>query len=167
MVVGFLVALAGLLAVAAPLLAGLSIAIAVGFLLVVSGVSRLFFAFRMGSFGHGLVVFLIGLVSIAAGAYMVSQPGAALATLTLFLAVYLAVDGVGHILWAFRIRPIRGWGWTLASGIAGLVLGVMIWRQFPLSGVWAIGTLVGIQMLFGGLSITSLCGAVRKEAAPA
>ena len=88
----------------------------------------------------------------------------ALATLTLVLAVYFVVDGVFQIIWAFRLRPIKGWGWTLFSGIAALVLGVMIWRQFPVSGIWAVGTLAGIHMIFGGSSMASVSRAARSAA---
>lgn len=163
-VVGILVVIAGFLALFSPLVAGLSVAIAVGVLLIASGVSRLFLAFKMGSFGPGLLVFLIGLLSIVAGGYMVSRPGLALATLTLFLAAYFFVDGIFEIIWAFRLRPIKGWGWTLFSGIVALALGIMIWRQFPISGMWAVGTLAGIHMIFGGSSVASICSAARSAA---
>lgn len=162
--VGILIVIAGFLALVAPFVAGLSVAIAVGVLLIIAGVSRLFLAFRMGSFGHGLLVFVIGLLSIVAGGYMLGRPGMALATLTLFLAAYFLVEGVFEIIWAFRLRPIRGWGWTLFSGIVALVLGIMIWRQFPVSGVWAVGTLVGISMIFGGAALASVAGAARSAA---
>lgn len=162
--VGILVVVAGIFALLSPLAAGLSIAIAVGVLIVVSGVSRLFLAFRMGSFGHGLLVFLLGLLSVVIGGYMLSRPGMALVTLTLVLAVYFGVDGFFQIIWAFRLRPIKGWGWALFSGVVSLALGIMIWRQFPVSGVWAVGTLAGIHMVFGGSSVASLCNSTRRAA---
>ena len=163
-VVGIAIIVAGVLALLSPMIAGLSVAIAVGVLLLVSGVSRLFLAWGMGSFGHGLLVFLMGVLSIIAGGYMLARPGMALATLTLFLAAYFIVDGVFEIIWAFRLRPIKGWGWELFSGIVALALGIMIWRQFPMSGMWAVGTLVGIHMIFGGSSLASICGAARRAA---
>jgi uncharacterized membrane protein HdeD (DUF308 family) len=162
--VGILVAVAGILALLAPLAAGLSVVIAVGVLLLLSGVSRLVFAFRMGSFGHGLLMFLIGVMSVVAGGYMLARPGMALATITIVLAAYFIVDGLFQIIWAFRLHPIQGWGWTLFSGVVALALGVMIWRQFPVSGVWAVGTLAGIHMIFGGSSVASVCGAARSAA---
>jgi uncharacterized membrane protein HdeD (DUF308 family) len=162
--VGVLTVITGFLALVAPLVAGLSVALAVGVLLIVAGVSRLFLAFRMGSFGHGLLVFLIGLLSIVAGGYMIGRPGMALVTLTLFLAAYFLVEGIFEIIWAFRLRPIKGWGWTLFSGIVALALGIMIWRQFPVSGVWAVGTLVGVSMIIGGASLASVCAAARSAA---
>jgi uncharacterized membrane protein HdeD (DUF308 family) len=161
---GILVVVAGILALLSPLAAGLSIAIAVGVLIIASGASRLFLAFKMGSFGHGLLVFLLGVLSVVIGGYMVSRPGMALATLTLVLAVYFAVDGIFQIIWALRVRPIEGWGWSLFSGVVALALGVMIWQQFPLSGMWAVGTLAGVHMIFGGSSVASLCAAARRAA---
>ncbi len=160
--VGVIAVIAGVLALFAPFATGLSIAIMVGALLVASGLSRLYLAFKMGSFGHGLLVFFVGLVSIVAGGYMLARPGIGLATLTIFLASYFLVSGIFEIIWAFRLRPIDGWGWALFSGIAALILGVMIWRQFPVSGTWAVGILVGIQLIFTGTAIASICNAARK-----
>jgi uncharacterized membrane protein HdeD (DUF308 family) len=162
MVVSIVVVIAGVLALLSPLVAGISIAVAVGVLLIASGASRLFLAFRMGSFGHGLMVFLMGVLSIIIGGYMLARPGMALATLTLVLAVYFVAVGIVEIIWAFRLRPIKGWGWALFSGVVALALGVMIWRQFPISGVWAVGTLAGIQMIFGGTAVASICSAARR-----
>ncbi len=164
MAVGIFIAIAGILALIAPLAAGLSIAIAVGVLLVVSGLSRMFLAFKMGSLGPGLLMFVIGAMAVLFGGYMLARPGMALATITLVLAAYFIVNGGFEIIWAFRLRPIKGWGWTLFSGIVSLVLGIMIWRQFPVSGVWAVGTLAGIHMIFGGSSVASVCRAARSAA---
>lgn len=164
MAVGVLVVVAGILALLSPLVAGISVAIAVGVLIVASGFSRMFLAFKMGSFGHGLLVFLLGLLSIVIGGYMLSRPGMALATLTLVLAVYFVVDGIFQSTWAFRLRPIKGWGLSLFSGVVSLALGIMIWRQFPVSGIWAVGTLAGIHMVFGGSSVASVCATARKAA---
>lgn len=164
MALGIGIAIAGVLAVISPFIAGLSVTIAVGVLLVVSGVSRLFLAFKMGSFGRGLLMFVLGLLTLVAGGYLVARPGIGLQTLTLVLAAYLFVDGVFEIIYAFRLRPIKGWGWTLFSGIAALVLGIMIWRQFPVSGMWAVGTIAGIHMIFAGSSMASLSRAARSDA---
>ena len=164
MALGIGIVIAGVLAVFSPLVAGLSVTIAVGVLLIVSGVSRLFLAFKMGSFGRGLLMFVLGVLTLVAGGYLVARPGMGLATLTLVLAAYLFVEGLFEIIYAFRLRPIKGWGWTLFSGIAALVLGVMIWRQFPVSGMWAVGTIAGIHMIFAGSSTASLCRAARAWA---
>ena len=164
MVVGILIAIAGVLAIVSPFIAGLSVTVAVGVLLLVTGVSRLFLAFKMGSFGRGLLVFVLGLLTLVAGGYMVARPGVGLATLTLFLAAYLFVQGIFEIVWAFRLRPVKGWGWTLFSGISSLLLGILIWAQFPVSGMWAVGTLVGVHMIFAGSATASIGSAARSGA---
>jgi uncharacterized membrane protein HdeD (DUF308 family) len=164
MAVGIGIVIAGVLAILSPFIAGLSVTIAVGVLLVVSGVSRLFLAFKMGSFRVGLLVFVLGLLSLAVGGYLVSRPEIGLSALTLFLAVYFVIDGVLEIIWSFRLRGIKGWGWTLFSGIAALVLGIMIWRQFPVSGEWAVGTITGVHMLFAGSAIALLSRGARRHA---
>ena len=164
MALGIGIAVAGVLAVFSPLVAGLSVTIAVGVLLIVSGVSRLFLAFKMGSFGRGLLMFVLGVLTLVAGGYLVARPGMGLATLTLVLAAYLFVEGLFEIIYAFRLRPIKGWGWTLFSGIAALVLGVMICRQFPVSGMLAVGTIAGIHMIFACSSTASLGRAARGAA---
>lgn len=161
---GIVIAIAGVLAIISPFVAGLSVTIAVGVLLIVAGVSRLFLAFKMGSFGKGLLMFLLGVVTVIAGGYLVARPGMGLATLTVFLAAYFLVDGIFEVIWAFRLRPIKGWGWQLFSGIATIILGIMIWRQFPESALWAVGLLAGIHMIFAGSSITSVCRAARGAA---
>ena len=166
MAVGIVLIILGFLSVAAPFVAGLSVAVMVGLLIAMSGFSRLFLAFKMGSFGVGLIMFVLGLLSIVIGIYMVARPSMALATLTLVLASYFVVDGVFEILYALKLRPMQGWGWQLFSGISALVLGVLIWQQFPLSGLWAIGTLAGIHLLFAGTSIFSVCSAARAAATP-
>ena len=164
MVLGIGIVIAGVLAVLSPLIAGLSVTIAVGLLLIISGASRLYLAFKMGSFGAGLLVFLLGLLMVGAGGYLVSRPDIGLSALTLFLAVYFVADGIIEIIWSFRLRPIKGWGWALFSGIAALVLGIMIWRQFPVSGEWAVGTITGIHMILAGSAIALLSRAARRHA---
>ena len=117
MALGIGIVIAGVLAVCSPLVAGLSVSIAVGVLMMAAGVSRLFLAFKMGSFGRGLLMFVLGVLTLVAGGYLVARPGMGLATLTLVLAAYLFVEGLFEIIYAFRLRPIKGWGWTLFSGI--------------------------------------------------
>ena len=85
-------------------------------------------------------------------------------TLIALLATYSILTGALTAILGVQLRPIKGWGWRLFSGIAALVLGIMIWRQFPVSGMWAVGTLAGIHMIFGGSSIASVCGAARRAA---
>jgi len=164
---GILLVVAGFLSLMAPLVSGLSIAMMIGFLLLVSGVAHLVFVFRAGSFGKGVVMVVLGVLNLIAGLVVVAQPGLALVTLTLFLAAYFAATGVTEIVAAFQARPAQGWGWLAFGGVLSLALGIMIWRQLPLSGAWAVGVLVGVRMLSSGWALFALGGAAARSAGAA
>jgi uncharacterized membrane protein HdeD (DUF308 family) len=105
---------------------------------------------------------LLGILYIFVGAYLLFHPVAGLASLTLALAIYLFAEGVLELILWFRLRPLPGSGGLLFDGIITLILGVMIWRTWPWSTEWAIGTLVGISMLFSGTSRLMLSVAARR-----
>ena len=160
--VGIFLLIAGFLALIAPLGAGLSLTIMIGVLLLFSGVAQLLLVFKAGSFGEGILLAIFAILSLIAGAYMISQPVAALATLTLFLAAYFVASGVVQVIGAFGARPQQGWGWLLFGGVVSMILGVMLWRQFPLSGIWAVGTLVGIQLMMSGWTLIAVGGLAKN-----
>ena len=160
--VGIILLISGILALIAPLAAGVSITLLIGVLLLFSGAVQLLIVFRAGSFGEGLLLVALAILSLVAGAYMVSQPVEALVTLTLFLAGYFIATGVIEAISAFAARPMQGWGWLLFGGIVTIALGVMIWRQFPLSGAWAVGTLVGVRLIMSGSTLIAIGGMVKN-----
>jgi len=164
-VIGIISVIAGLLAISSPLVAGVSITILVGAMLAVSGVSQCFLAFKAGAFGRGLMLFAVGVLMTIAGVYMMNQPVAGLATLTIILMSYLLATGVLEIIVAAQLKPADGWGLQLFNGIVTLLLGIMLWRQFPLSGAWAIGVLFGIKMIFSGWAFVFIGRNVKKLAA--
>jgi len=157
---GWLVLIAGVLALLSPLVSGVTVAIMVGALMMVAGISRLIHAFQGGGFWSGL----FGIITTIAGLVMMGRPLLGLATLTMVLVVYFVVVGLSEIIAAFQLRPVQGWGFLLFSGFISVVLGYMIWSQWPISGVWAVGTLVGIQLIFSGLTMISLGSAVKDLA---
>ena len=161
---GVILLLAGLLAILSPFVAGLSITIMVGVLLALSGISQCFLAFRAGAFGRGLMMFAAGLLMAIAGFYMMSQPVSGLAALTLVLMAFLIATGIAEIILAFQLKPADGWGIELFNGIVTLVLGILLWRQFPLSGAWAIGILFGIKMVFSGWALIFIGRGVKTLA---
>ncbi len=168
--IGIILIIVGVLAIAAPLAAGVSITIMVGTLLIIGGIGECFLAFQAGAFSRGLLIFIVGALMAVAGFYMVSQPVAGLAAITLFLTAYFIVSGIIEIIAAVQIRPSSGWGWMLFNGIVTLVLGILLWRQFPLSGAWAVGVLFGIKMIFSGWTLVfignAVKGAVNEATAP-
>jgi uncharacterized membrane protein HdeD (DUF308 family) len=159
---GVILLIAGLLAILSPFVAGLSITVMVGAMLALSGISQCFLAFRAGAFGRALVVFIVGVLMAVAGFYMISQPVSGLAALTLILMAYLLASGILEIVFAFQLKPADGWGLELFSGFVTLLLGILLWRQFPLSGAWAIGILFGIKMIFSGWAFVFIGRAAGK-----
>ena len=159
---GSILIVAGVLAILSPFVAGLSITVMVGAMLALSGISQCFLAFRAGAFGRALVVFVVGVLMTIVGFYMINQPVSGLAALTLFLMAYLLASGILEIVVAFQLRPAEGWGLELVNGAVTLLLGILLWRQFPLSGAWAIGILFGVKMVFSGWAFVFIGRAARK-----
>ena len=160
---GIITIVLGILAMAAPLVAGMSIALLVGFLVLAGGIVRMLWAFQAGSLGKGLLTFAIGLLTLLCGVALVTDPLLATGLLTIILAAYFLVDGAFEIAAAFQLRPASGWGWLLLGGVLSVVLGLMIWQQFPLSGAWAIGILLGIKLLFVGMIMVSVDSSARAS----
>jgi len=107
----------------------------------------------------------LGILYILVGVYALVNPVAGLASLTLVLAIYLFMEAVLELILSFRLRPLAGSNWLLIDGIITLILAVLIWRSWPSSSEWVIGTLVGISMLFSGAARLSLSLAARRAVA--
>ena len=163
-VLGVVTIVAGFLAMGSPLASGLVVVVLIGIALVVGGVARTIGAFSAGSFGQGALAFIGGMITFAAGLALAGRPGIGLTTLTLMLGIYLVVDGISSAILAFHLRPEKGWGSMLFSAIMGLLLGFLLLREWPLSGLWAIGTLTGVNLLFSGFSMVSIGSAARSVA---
>ncbi len=163
-IVGILMLICGILAIGSPLVAGMSVTVFVGVMLLVGGIAQCFLAFQAGAFGKGLLIFVMGALTAVAGFYLFNQPLAGLASITLFLAAYFVVTGISELIGAFQARPAEGWGLLLFNGIVTLLLGVMIWKQFPVSGAWAVGVLFGVKLVLGGWALIFIGRGVRGAA---
>jgi len=157
-----LMIVAGILAIASPLAAGIAVNVLIAWLLVFSGCVHLVFAWYTRSAGGFLWELLVGILYIFTGAYLLMHPVAGLASLTIALAIYLFLEAILEFALGFILRPLPGTGWLLFDGIITLILAVMIWRTWPSSTGWVIGTLVGISMLFSGTSRLMLSLAARS-----
>jgi len=156
---------AGALAICLPMVAGFAVTAVVGWLLIVSGALHLAFAWRGGRPAAIVWEVLLGIAYGAIGFYVLGNPIIGLQSLTFGLAVYLLVEGVLELILSFQLRPAPGGGWLLVDGIITLVLAAMIWSTWPSSAAWVVGTLVGISMLFSGITRLMLTVAVRRVVA--
>ena len=157
-----LMMIAGLLAMTAPLVAGFAVTAVVGWLLVFSGLLHLGLAWR-GAHAAGIVwEILLGIVYGAIGFYVIANPIAGLASLTLALAAYLLAEAIVEFIAYFQLRPAAGAGWLMFDAIVTLVLATMIATTWPTSATWVVGTVVGISMLFSGITRFLLWRTVRR-----
>ena len=157
-----LMILSGGLAIASPLVAAVAVTAIVGWLLIVSGALHLVYAWRGDHASAVTWEILLGIAYGAIGFYVVAHPLTSLAGLTLALALYLAVEGVLELVLSFQLRPAPGVGWLLVDGVVTLALAAMIAAAWPSSAVWTIGTLVGISMLFSGITRLMISLQVRR-----
>lgn len=158
---GVLAIILGLLTIVMPALVGTSVLVILGVLVLAAGIVRIIWAFGSGTVGRGIVMFAIGVLTALCGVSLIANPLFASGVLSVFLAVYLVVDGLVEIVAGLKRKPSSGWGWLLFGGIVSILLGVMLWKQFPLSGVWAIGVLLGIKLCFIGLIVIAAGATVR------
>ena len=161
---GVIAIILGILAMMAPVLTGMWVIILVGVLVLIGGIVRIIWALQAGSLGKGLPMFAIGGLTLLCGIVLLARPLFASGVLTILLALYFVLDGISEIVASVRLRPGSGWGWMLFGGIVSFWLGIIIWRQFPLSGVWAIGILLGIKLFFVGLIMLMGRSPVRSTA---
>lgn len=154
--------LLGILAIIEPGVAGLAVTILVGWLLIFGGGAHLVAAFSGGGAGRVIWQVLIGIVYIVGGLYFLLHPLLGLGTLTLMLAVIIVMAAVFEAIAYFRSRGEGGSGWLLLNALITLLLGGLIWFHWPSSSVWAIGTLVGVNLLMTGISRLMLGLAARK-----
>lgn len=166
--------LAGLLAIIAPAISGVLLTLLVAWVLIFAGVAHFVYAFHThtGSYpGMGGVMhtsgsiwweILLGFLYLATGIYMLVHPVVALTTLTAVLAAYFAAAALLEFILAFHFRHVKGSGWLLFDAIISLILAVLIFRTWPQNSVWVLGTLVGISILFSGLTRLSLTLAYNR-----
>ena len=157
-----LMIVAGILAIVVPPAAGITVVLVVAWLLIFGGAAHLVFAWHTRTAGGFVWELLLSFLYILVGVYALLHPVAGLASLTLILASYFFAKGVVEFILSFRLRPMPGSTWLMFDGIVSLILGIMIWRSWPSSTEWAIGTLVGISMLFSGVSRLVLSLAARR-----
>ncbi len=159
---GIVFIVAGLAAIAFPFVSGIAAKVVLGWLFLIGGVMMIVHAFQAPAWSGFLWEVLIGLLYVVVGGYLAFFPIAGLLTLTVVIAALFIAEGIFESIMAFRVRPHDGWIWLLLSGIAALAVGVIIAMGLPESAVWALGLLVGINLLFSGWSYVFLALAGRR-----
>ena len=151
---GVVMMVLGFLAVVEPNVATLAVSIFVGWLFFIGGIFRTLWVWRSRAMPGFAWSLLTALLAIVFGLILIFRPLAGALTLTMILVAFFILEGITAIVLAVQHRAhLRSWGWVLFSGIVDLLLAWLIWAGWPSSADWAIGLLVGINMLFFGLSL--------------
>ena len=164
---GVLLIVLGMLAVGSPFVAAVAVSVVIAWLIILAGVVHLILAFHVHRTGSMIWKLLVGLAYLLFGVYLLMHPVLGVASLTLVLASLFLIEGILDIVLFFQMRSMRGSGWMLGDGIITLLLGLLIYLQWPSSAIWAIGTLVGLSMILSGVTRVMFSLSVRKLSAAA
>jgi uncharacterized membrane protein HdeD (DUF308 family) len=165
---GIILIILGLAAILVPLIATLAFTIFFGWLLLISGVVGLFSTFKMRPAPGFWWSLVSAILAIVVGILLLGWPVRGALSLTLLLIIFFLIEGIASIMFAVEYRsklPAR-WGWMVASGVVDLILAGLIFAQFPSSALWAIGLLLGINLVFGGTTLIVLALDARKLLPP-
>ena len=160
LVLGILLIVGGVAAIAFPILSSVGAVIVLGIILIVSGIFTIVGAFWAGKWSAFLLQILIGILYLIAGIVMDDMPLQSMEVLSLFMAAFFIVAGVFRVVVALAERFPK-WGWALLNGVVTLLVGIIILESYPISALWAIGVLVGVELLFNGWTWVMLSLALR------
>jgi uncharacterized membrane protein HdeD (DUF308 family) len=156
MTIGVLAIALGCLAILVPAVAAVGTAIFIGIVLIVFGTFLVAAAFTAHSLGSLIVRLLWALLTVVVGVWLLAEPHHGAVSLTLLLGIYFLLMGITRLAIAVAARGRQGAGLVGLSGVAGLIIGILILAKFPSSADWAIGLLVGIDLIFAGWTLTSV-----------
>ena len=166
MATGVVLALLGVLLLLSPVAVGNAVVKLVALVLVVTGLAQLVQALRVASPAQRAVSGVLGAIVAGVGVLVWFNPEVGSGFLTALLMIFFVVNGLWKIASALRFRPAAGWAWLLLAGFISLVFVYLLWSQWPLAGAWAIGVLVGLDLLLTGLALVLLARALKKVRSP-
>jgi uncharacterized membrane protein HdeD (DUF308 family) len=161
---GAITAILGLFLIVYPFATATITTVLLGWILIFVGIAQFVFALHSQTVGNFFLKILLGILSGIAGMALAFFPVEGVIALTGLLGTLLLVQAGVLTVTAFQLKPLDGWGWFLADAIASLLLGILIFAKWPSSSLWAIGTLVGVSVLIGGISRVMIAAKIRSGA---
>ncbi len=155
---------AGVLAILMPPVSGIAITVLVACLMIFNGAVHVVYAWETSRAGRRLWGLLLGVLYMGVGSVIFLHPTEGLASLTFLLAVCLLAEALIEFILGFLLSPLPGSGWFLLDGLVTLLLALTIWGTWPASTLWALGMMVGVSMLFSGISRFTFSLAARRLA---
>jgi uncharacterized membrane protein HdeD (DUF308 family) len=159
---GILALIAGAAAIIVPVVATITIALLIGWILAIAGAVMTWHALTRAAPGRDWTHVAQAVLTLLVGLYLVLLPVDGAITLTLLLVIWFAGSGVLQLYGAYRLRGVPGAGWLLFNGAVALVLAVLIAVDLPSSAAWAIGLLVGINLIFWGMRMLVAASVLKR-----
>jgi uncharacterized membrane protein HdeD (DUF308 family) len=159
---GGVIMILGLLALALPNVFTVATELFIGWIFLVAGILRTLVTLRSSRVPGFWLSLATGILAAVLGAVLILQPTQGVLTLTLVLLAFFILEGFASIVVSYQFRRLLPWGWPLTTGVLDLLLAYLIWRGWPSTAMWAIGLLVGINMLCIGLSLMMVALAARN-----
>ncbi|MEX3009059.1 HdeD family acid-resistance protein [Hoeflea sp. TYP-13] len=161
--IGVISLIGGLLSFANPFAATMTVDYLVGFVFLFAGVVQIVQAFSVRGSGGFLWTLAVGILTLLVGAILVGNPIAGAASLTVLVGILLFFLGAAKIAFSMSMRPASGWGWVTLSGILSIVLGVIIFANFPWAAATVLGLFLGVELTFNGVTLLLTGFALRKS----
>ena len=155
--------LAGILALVYPVVSSLAALLLLGWLLIISGVVQGISLFDARNVPHFWLQLISLVLSVMVGVLLIRHRGEGLLVLTLLLLVYFMIEGISKVIFSLTIMPFPNWGWVFASGVVGILLALYLWASLPVTAVWLLGLLLGIQLICEGAALGYLAWKVRTS----
>lgn len=163
LVEGVLLVVAGVLAIIYPVISSAAVIVLLGWLLIASGVLQGLSLIGARQVPHFWLQLISVILAILIGFLFLRDPTQGLMTLALLLIIFFMMEGISKVVFALTIRPFPNWGWVLASGLVGILLALILWASLPVTAVWLIGVLLGVNLMSIGAAIAYLAWHVRKS----
>jgi uncharacterized membrane protein HdeD (DUF308 family) len=158
-----LMILAGILALIFPVISSVAIVLFLGWLLIFSGILQAVSLIDARHVPHFWLQLVSVVLSALVGVLFLRNPGAGLLTLTLLLIVFFMVEGISKVIFSLTIRPFPNWGWVFASGVISILLAFYLWANTPVTAIWLLGVLLGIELICEGAALGRMAWYARKS----
>jgi uncharacterized membrane protein HdeD (DUF308 family) len=163
---GVLLIVTGVFALIFPVLSTVAVIFMIGWLLVISAALQAVSLAGSRHAPHFWLQLVSAGLALLVGLLILLHPGAGILSFTLLLLVYFMISGIAKVVFALTIKPFPNWGWVLASGIVGIAVSFVLWSSMPLTAIWLLGVLLGIQLISEGLALTYMAWSARRKTAP-
>src|SRR3954463_10309222 len=140
-----------------------AVIVLLGWLLIISGVVQGLSLIGAGQVPHFWLQLISVILAVLIGFLFLRDPAQGMATITLLLIVFFMIEGISKVVFALTIRPFPNWGWVLASGLVGILLALILWANLPVTALWLVGVLLGLQLISVGAAIAYLAWQVRQS----